>query len=76
MPVTPAARARIDAALHRIQTAQNEMERGCAELSTLRHIGKEWEKGHKLMLQIKAHWYKVEALRHSKKPITVDSEPE
>lgn len=73
---TQAAKQRLDNALELIQRAQADLDRACAELSTLRGAITTWRATGKLSNKVKTLWYRVSSLRHSSKPLTVDSEPE
>lgn len=76
MSASVAAQQRIERALRHIQNAQAELDRACAELSTLRRGLRIWRQTCKLSDQVKAQWYRVRDLPDGRSHVTVDSEPE
>lgn len=76
MPSSPAAARKISEALHRLQTAQDNVGRALEELSSLLNIGETYNHGHELYNQVKAYWYLVDMLRRSPENITTDKEPD
>lgn len=74
-PNTPKAMERVRKALDHIQAAQGQLDRACAELSTLVGGIPAWRRVSKLYDSVHAEWYKVKGFADQDRGLFVDSEP-
>lgn len=63
---------KIEKAQGRVEAAQTQMELACQELSSIIGMVPAWNKASKLHDQIKAFWYKLDALKRRAKPWELD----
>jgi len=75
-PNTPAAMAKVQAALDHLQRAQAELGRAAQELSSLRFGHPQQLKVLALYDKVHSQWYRLRDFAASPQSLSVDSEPE